>query len=266
VQALKGLTESLPDFDRFEYTLPPESDLDLAYCLAGYSVSATYTFRTDPSGCHDPWTSMDQKVRYNIKSGSKRLAVEQHDDVLRYIRLSNQFVKDRAFADTLDYEAIQRIWEACHARKQAAILSCVDRARQDIASAILIWDDRHLYYWLNCRSPESNDYTANSVLIWNAIEFARATGRVFDMDGYATPSAGIFLSRFGLLPQRRFNISMTSSAARLKAAVSSRLAELVGSNLRRQLLTVRNAVYPPGHRRFEAAFTAGSSQIHNADA
>lgn len=247
VQALNGLSEVLPEFDRFEYTLPPESELDLAYCLAGYCVTVSYTFRSDPGGRHDPWTEMDQKVRYNIRSGSKRLRVERHDNIDRYIELSSHFIKNRAFSDPVDYDALRRIWDACQRRRQAAIFSCVDDGHHDLAGAILLWDDRFLYYWLNCRNPASSDYAANSVLIWNAIEFARAAGLVFDIDGYATPNAGMFLSRFGLLPQRRFNVSMTSSAARLKSAVSSHLVEMVGPRVRKQLLTVRNAVYPSAH-------------------
>jgi hypothetical protein len=248
VKALKGLADLLPKHDQFKYSLPPDSKMDIAFCLAGYTVSANYTFRTDPSGGHDPWVEMDQKVRYNIKTGSKRMGVEFHDDIARYIKLSSLFIKDRAFTDIVDYGAITRIWEACFSRKQATILSCVDAQGQDIASAILIWDNRHLYYWLNCRNPESNDYTANSVLIWNAVGFAQKAGLIFDMDGYATPNAGIFLSRFGLLPHRRFDVSMIKSAARLKTAFSSHLVEMVGPKLRKQLLTARNVIRPPKQR------------------
>jgi hypothetical protein len=242
VRALKGLADLLPKSDQFKYTLPPESNLDIAYALAGYSVTANYTFRTDPGGQHDPWAAMDQKVRYNIKTGLKRMGVERHDDVDRYITLSRRFIKERAFNNITDYDAIGRIWEVCHARRQGSIISCVNAEGQDVASAILLWDDRHLYYWLNCRNPELQDYSANSVLIWKAVEIAQQAGLVFDMDGYATPDAGLFLSRFGLLPHRRFDVSMTKSAARVKAAISSHVVEMVGPNLRKTLLTARNAI------------------------
>jgi hypothetical protein len=244
VNAIRGLSALLPKFDQFKYTLPPDSKLDIAFNLAGYSVAANYTFRTDPSGNHDPWAAMERKVRYKIKAGSKRVGIEVHNDILRYIRLSSQFIGKRAFTDITDYDAVLRIWEACHARKRASILSCVDGSGHDLASAILIWDDRHLYYWLSCRDPEVNDSAANSILIWNAIEFSQKAGLIFDMDGYATPDAGVFLSRFGLLPHRRFDISMINSAARLRAAFSSHVVGMVGPGLRRKLLTARNVIYP----------------------
>ena len=177
---------------------------------------------------------MERKVRYKIKAGSKRVGIEVHNDILRYIRLSSQFIGKRAFTDITDYDAVLRIWEACHARKRASIFSCVDGSGHDLASAILIWDDRHLYYWLSCRDPEVNDSAANSILIWNAIEFSQKAGLIFDMDGYATPDAGVFLSRFGLLPHRRFDISMINSAARLRAAFSSHVVGMVGPGLQEE--------------------------------
>jgi hypothetical protein len=242
VRALGTVAEMLPKFDIFRYTLPPESGLDLAFCLSGYAVEVTYTYRTYPDNRHDPWKEMDRKVRYNINTGLRRAAVETHGDIDRYVRLSSTFINSRAFKDTMDYEAIRRIWQASHSRNQASILSCVDAKGNDLAAAIVIWDDRHLYYWLSCRDPEANDNTANSLLIWSAIEMAQKAGLVFDADGYASPAAGLFLSRFGLLPARRFNVSMVNSKAQLRMAVASHARSAVGPRLRRQLLAIKELV------------------------
>jgi hypothetical protein len=241
-EIITRLEKLLPKFAQFKYTLSPESELDISYHLAGYQVDATYTFRTDPSGEHDPWTAMERKLRHKIKNGSRRVAVEVHDDVGRYVKLSSKFIANRAFTDRMNYDAVTRIWAACHARKRSSVLSCVDGTGCDLASAILIWDDRHVYYWLSCRDPEANDTAANSILIWNAIEFAQKAALIFDMDGYSRPEAGLFLSRFGLSPHRRYDVSMTNSAAEFRAAVSSRVGEIVGPTLRARLLTAKNAL------------------------
>jgi hypothetical protein len=246
VRALGAAAEMLPKFDIFRYTLPPESGLDLAFCLSGYTVEVTYTYRTDPNRRHDPWKEMDRKVRYNINTGMRRAAVEIHDDIDRYVRLSSAFINSRAFNDNIDYEAIRRIWQASHSRSQASILSCVDAKGKDLAAAIVIWDDRHLYYWLSCRDPEANDNTANSLLIWSAIEMAKKADLVFDADGYASPAAGRFLARFGLLPTRRFNVSMVNSKAQLRMGVASHVRNAVGPRLRKQLLAIKELV--PGRR------------------
>jgi hypothetical protein len=158
------------------------------------------------------------------------------------IRLSRSFIGDRSFKDTVDYSAVRRIWEASLQRGQALILACVDKDGKDIASAVLLTDDRYLYYWLNSRNPESNEGAANSVLIWNAIEKARKSGLIFDMDGYAKANAGVFLSRFGLIPQRRSDVSMVTNTGMLRMAASSHVRNMVGPKLRQRLLSIRNSI------------------------
>ncbi|MCK0195796.1 GNAT family N-acetyltransferase [Ancylobacter sp. 6x-1] len=242
IRALQGLSEQLPKFDRFSYTLAPDSDLDLAFNLAGFTVTTSFTFRTRQDPDYDPLREMDQKVRYNIKTGLKRMQVVEHTDVERYIRLSQSFIGDRAFKDNVDYGAIRRIMAAAVDRGQAIILACVDETGADMASAVLLTDSRYLYYWLNSRNPAANEGAANSVLIWKSIEKARALGLTFDMDGYAKANTGVFLSRFGLIPQRRSEISMVTNAATLRMAAASHVRSLVGPKLRQKLLSIRNTV------------------------
>jgi hypothetical protein len=241
IKAVHGLLEALPQHDEFKYTLPPETCLDLAFRLSGCIVSTNYTFRADPNSDTDGLANMHQKVRYNIRNGLKRLTVLRHGDINRYIDLSREFIKSRAFSDNVNYEALERIWDATQSRGRSTILTCVDREGVDIASAILIWDQRVLYYWINCRRGADADYAANSVLLWSAMELAKSMDLIFDIDGYASQNAGLFFSRFGLTAHRRFEVVKTSGKAQLKNALAERARDFVGVRLRQRLLWARNA-------------------------
>ena len=245
IKALSALGEQLPKFDQFRYTLPPDSELDLAFCLAGYEVGTGFTFRSTVCTSDDPWQKMDKRVRKNIRAGAKRMEVEIHRDIERYIRLSRKFIGARSFKDINDYDAMRRIWEACDQRNQALIASCVGKDGKDIAGAFILRDEAHLYHWLGCRDPDSSDYTANSLLTWRCIELAQTENLIFDMDGYANTNGGIFKSRFGLIPERRSVITRTTSRAALRCAISSQIRCIVGPTLRKGLLTIKNAVAKP---------------------
>lgn len=242
IRALNGLAEQLPKFDRFNYTLPPDSGLELAFDLAGFTVAASFTFCTTSDPEHDPWTQMEKKTRYNITSGLKRIEVVEHFDIDRYVNLSQKFIGGRAFKDTVDYAAVRRILAAAIERQQAIILSCLDDKGADIAGAVLLLDGQHVYYWLHSRNPDSNDPSTNSVMIWKAIEKARSMGLIFDMDGYSSANTGVFLSRFGLLARRRSEVSILTNAAMFRMAASRQVRSLVGPKLRQQLLSIRNTL------------------------
>jgi hypothetical protein len=240
IKAIQGLLEALPQHDEFTYSLPPDTSLDLAFRLGGCTVATNYTFRADQDALKTVWSSMHQKVRYNIRLGLKKLSVDKHDDVGRYIALSRSFIRGRAFKDIVNYNAIERIWHACRARNQSTILTCIDQSGKDVASAIVIWDDTVLYYWINCRNSSINDYYANTVLIWTAMEIAKSMNLTFDADGFATTNAGSFFSRIGLAPHRRFDVVRANSKIQLKDAFAKRIKDLVGVQLKTKLLSTRN--------------------------
>lgn len=205
VSILSELLAALPSYDRFELCLPPETDLVLPFTMCGFTNTATYTFRFIEG--RDALADMEQKTRNIVLAAQKRFQIEKHTDIDRYIRLSMRAHKGDGEADKSDYPAIARLLEACIKRDRAVILSAVNEAQNDVASAALIWDDRVLYYWMSARETSSSGNGANSLLIWKAHELARVMNRTFDLDGFRTPQSGMFLAKFGFAPVVRPYIS-----------------------------------------------------------
>lgn len=200
VSLLGELYKALPRHDRFELCLPPESDLAFPFVQSGFQAKQTYTFRAAPHPTNDPLASMEQKTRNVIKTAAKRFYVEEHSDLDRFERLSRLERASRGERDRFDYPAIARILEAATNRNRAMILSAMNERGQETASAILVWDDRIVYYWLSVRNAQLSGNGANSLLLWHAAEFARRRGKIFDLDGFLTPQNGLFLAKFGFKP------------------------------------------------------------------
>ncbi|HTI02037.1 MAG TPA: GNAT family N-acetyltransferase [Acidisoma sp.] len=203
---LKELIAGMPRHDRLEICLPPDSELALPFGLLGYRNTATFTFRHEGEPLDEVWKGMDQKTRNIISTSRKRLSVERHHDLDRYVRLSRGSSKSGG-ADKTDYDGLRRAFDACLLRDQATILTAVDDQRRDVASVILIWDRQELYYWMSARDRTLSGNAANSLLVWQALEFASAIGCRFDLDGFITPQSGVFLSKFGLKAAVRTYIS-----------------------------------------------------------
>ncbi len=213
VRIVKRISDALPKFDHFWYTLTPESENELAFNLAGFQTESQYTFRRYPDDPQDMWDAMEQKTRNIVRKGLSEFQMELHHDLDRFIKVSKLFVARRSWFNKIDYTALQRIWAAAEARSRAAILSVSTPECPDCALAIVVWDDKFLYYWLATRHPDAAGNSANSVLIWHAMQLAMDKGLIFDLDGYASPSSGQFLSRFGLKPLRRAHIQRISTLA-----------------------------------------------------
>ena len=200
VSLLGELYKSLPRHDRFELCLPPETDLAFAFVQSGFQAKQTYTFRAAPHSSADPLAAMEQKTRNVIKTAAKRFYVEEHWDIERFMRLSRIERASSGQKDRFDYPAITRIFEASRLRNRAMIISAVTDQSIEVATAILVWDERVVYYWLSVRNAQLSGNGANSLLLWHAADFAQQRGAIFDLDGFLTPQNGMFLAKFGFKP------------------------------------------------------------------
>ena len=198
---LGELIQALPKHDRFELCLPPNSELALPFALCGFRTTATFTFRFRGSSSQTAWTAMEQKTRATVNSASRQFSAQIHDDFSRHERLAELNAKARGGVRS-DFTAVRRVFEACHKRDRCAIITAVNDDALDVASAIVIWDNENLHYWMSARLPGICS-GANSLLIWKALELATDMERTFDLDGFITPQNGLFLAKFGLEPAIR---------------------------------------------------------------
>lgn len=205
------LVAKLPPHDRFHQYLDPGDESVLAFSLAHCTVGQHFTFRVDAAQDQEQlWNIMDRNTRRNIRAAAKQHRVIQHADIERFIALS---LVDRPEGENHnDFGAVRRLFAACHARRQATILAVLNASDRDVASAVLVWDARVLYFWVVARDRVIGGPGANSVLLWEAVKVAQSIGKTFDADSYATANSARFIMTFALQPVVRPSIVHLSRA------------------------------------------------------
>ena len=200
---IAGLVTRLPRHDSFKQHLAPEAGTALAFLLQGWTVEHSYTFQfargTDTAVA---WERMDQKTRNVVRGARKRMAIEQHADLDRFMALARRQFAQQGRRDDHDYVTLRRLAGICLDRQRALILTANDGVR-DVASAILLWDAGTLYLWNAARDVEAAGNAAFSFLVWEALCLALGRGLTFDFDGFASPTSAAFLLSFGGEPQVR---------------------------------------------------------------
>jgi hypothetical protein len=215
VKILETLLRKLPGHERFELALKTGCDTALPFVLLNYPVAHTYTYivapRTNPGQMH-------QKTRNVVTKAEREFEVVATFDPDRFLRLLRA---QRAQELHTDLGAARRLYAAAQGRGQAAILCAVNQQDVDVASAILVWDSRCLYYWLSARDPARSSNGALSLLILRAMELAESLGLTFDTDGFGSKESGIFLAKFGLTPAVRPYVNHSGNVWKLLHLVSS---------------------------------------------
>ena len=210
-RVVSELVANLPPHDRFHQYLDPGDESALAFSLAHCTVGQHFTFRVDAAQDQEQlWNIMDRNTRRNIRAAAKQHHVIQHADIERFIGLS--LVDRPEGKNHNDFAAVRRLFAACRARQQATILSVLNANDRDVASAVLVWDARALYFWVVARDRAIGGPGANSVLLWEAVKVAQSMGKTFDADSYATANSARFIMTFALHPVVRPSIIHLSRA------------------------------------------------------
>lgn len=227
-RATRELISLLPKFHSFKQIFDPEDETAAFFAIEGFSVARSYTCRVaSDSSLEDLWERMDPKRRKNIKARQGDLVVEFHRDLHRFEALARKEYSDKA--NTYNFPTLHNLFEEALTRNCVGILTAQDRGKKDLCSAILLWDDRNLYFWLATRDHEGTERGAKSLLVWESIKLAFDKGLTFDFDSYGSITGFRFMMSFGF--------SLASRSLVLKADLPIRMAlgmrrEWIDSNQR----------------------------------
>nr|WP_321986031.1 GNAT family N-acetyltransferase [uncultured Lichenicoccus sp.] len=222
-EIIEQLIGQLPKASVFEQRFDPAVTDVLKFQEAGFACSVEYTFRTQPGqAASDMWSSMLDKTRNLIRSATKEgLTARRIEDADIFCDFYESMLQDRGRQNLYTTDAMQRGCREALRRDAGAALGAYDADGVLQAAIFLVWDKSTSYYLLTTRQPKAHS-GAVSLLLWQGMQDAAATGRVFDFDGIATPGIAKFLSGFGGSLHSRMTVSKTDMTFRVRRFLTER--------------------------------------------
>ena len=217
------LIDQLPRASVFEQRFDPAITDVLKFQEAGFACSVEYTFRTQTGqSAADMWSSMLDKTRNLIRSATKEgLTPRRIDDAATFCDFYEGMLRDRGRQNQYTTAAMQRVCQEAMQRDAGAALGAYDSYGVLQAAIFLVWDKANSYYLLTSRQSKGHS-GAVSLLVWQGMQDAAASGRVFDFDGLATPGITKFLSGFGGTLHSRMTVSRTDMTYRVRRFLTER--------------------------------------------
>lgn len=227
---IADLVQKLPAYDSLKLSLDPEDETPFAFSLCGFTIEQAFTFRIPVSvSPKDVWTNCDQKTRNLIRTADQKLTVEQDTNLSNYIRMS--LVDQPAANNSHDFSRMEKIFEACKQREQGCVMNAWDEAGKQVASIVLVWDDKNCYFWQSARDRTMPIPGANMLLIWKSIEYANKKGLTFDFDSFASVRSAKMIASFGQSPIARPQVMHSSVLYKWERAANATLLKIKSSAL-----------------------------------
>jgi len=219
-RVVRELVEKLPAHDRFHLFLDPDDPSAFPFALAGCMITQDFTFRLPRNqNLATHWDELDQKTRNLVRTAGKALQLKRTAAIEPFLEMC---VRERGKQNRHNMIALRRMGEIAAKHGQLMVMMAEDERGRVAASCVLLWDDAVVYYWQSSRDPELNHPGANNLLVWESMKFAAQNGRIFDMDGYATPTSARFGAKFSMQPVVRASVAHMSHIGHLLHALTSR--------------------------------------------
>lgn len=224
------LIEQLPKVKRVEWGLAPENQFYLPFVWQGFnlSVGASYIIE-DLSDMDTVYQNMSEMIRRNIKQASKKVTVDESDDIEQLISMSLETYRKQGRAYIVRPDSLRRLFKAAKEKKACSLLAAKDAEGRVHSMTLFVYDEKRCYYLVGASNSELNAKSkANTLLMWEGIKIAAQQSKVFDFEGSTIQGIGTFFRRFGSKFTYHFTISKNDLVGDMFHVLKPRIKKLLG--------------------------------------
>jgi hypothetical protein len=220
---MNDLIERLPDFHVFQQNFAPQITNWLPFYWAGFTATVRYTYRFDDLDDLDAiWRGFTDSTRNAIRKSQKQVEVRDDMPFDDFVGLYAASFARQGMAPAVSEDVLRRLDAAAHARGARRLLFAVDAEGRARAGVYVVYDERTAYYLLSGRHPDFQHGGGDgSLLIWEAIQAARETSKVFDFEGSMVEPIERFFRSFGCRQVPYLSVQKLRGPAKVAAALRS---------------------------------------------
>jgi hypothetical protein len=192
----RELIQQLPPVARVSLKLHRGVQDCLPFQALGFRSGVQFTREINPAPSAALWGQMRDKTRNVIRRAQERFEATDLPDPERFMTFYEQNLADRQMKSSYDRQTCIDVISECIRRGQGRILIAMDHRGKFFAGIFTVWDRSVEYYLMSTRRHDSGN-GATSLLLWETIQKAAISNRIFDFDGMSQTGDILFFAGFG---------------------------------------------------------------------
>ena len=226
---INELFARLPPCYTFEQNLSPANDYILPFRWLGCCMEPGFSYRlTDLSDCDKIYQCFNKTAKKNIKYARNKTTIysETHLDVL--LKLLDKTYEAQGRKNPADKHLIQKIVETCDASEHGKYLEARDSDGNVHSCAYFVYDEQVCYYLIGASDSRFRSSGAQSLVLWEGIQFASKHSHIFDFEGSMVEGIENFFRQFGGVCTPFYTISKRSFLQEVILAAKPRVKHFLG--------------------------------------
>lgn len=227
--AVNGLFAQLPPFHSFEQALSPENDYVLPFRWLSCHMEPRFTYRlTDLSDCEALYQNFNKTAKKNIKYARNKTEVTSEIQLDTLLDMLEKTFSAQRRKTPMPKELIQKIVRVCDASGHGKYLDARDSEGNVHACAYFVYDEQVCYYLLGASDIRFRSSGAQSLILWEGIQFASRHSKIFDFEGSMVEGIENFFRQFGGVCTPYYTVSRRSFPEEVLLAAKPRVKRLLG--------------------------------------
>lgn len=213
---MTSLISKLPAYDYFCQNFHYSITNWLPFYWQGFTQTTRYTYVLENlNDLEKIWSGFQENIRTDIRKAQKILTIRTDLDINRFFKINALTFQRQGKQIPYTLEFVQRLDAACIKQKARKIFFAEDAQGRIHAAIYIVWDENSAYYLMGGADPELRSSGANSLLLWEAIQFAATVTKKFDFEGSMIESIERFFRGFGAKQFPYFQITRMSRRMKL---------------------------------------------------
>lgn len=226
---INGILCDLASYKNVMIHLDPENKYILPYRWNGYIMEPRFSYRiNDLSDLESLYAGFNKTAKKNIKYAKNKVSISYETDVDELWNMLNKTFEAQKRRNPMPKEIVYEIVKQCETNDHGRYISAKDAEGHVHSCAYFVYDEKVCYYLMGATDSKYRSSGAQSLVLWEGIQFAAAHSKVFDFEGSMVEGIENFFRQFNNTCEVYYEVRKQSFMREMIQLMKPKIKRLIG--------------------------------------
>lgn len=228
-RAIEGILEQQKQFKSVKIDLAPDNKYILPFRWKGFVMEPQFTYRiNDLSNPEALYAGFNKTAKKNIKTAKNKVVISNQADFEELWEMLNKTFKAQNRKNPLDKDLVKKIVESCEQSGNGQYFSAKDAEGNVHSCGYFVYDEKVCYYLFGASDSNFRTSGAQSLVLWEGIQFAAKHSKVFDFEGSMVEGIENFFRQFSSECMVYYEVRRQSLIREIMLLLKPKIKKLIG--------------------------------------
>lgn len=226
---IDDVLEQLPKYKSFKVSFDTTRNYFLPFLWKGFRVSPRVSYRlNDLTDINQVYANFSKTVKKNVKSAQKKVKIVTDSDVEVLLEIMDKTFAVQGRKYPISKDIVRKIVVECDKRGNGKMYTAIDEQGNVHACSYFVYDERVFYYLIAGSDSEYRSSGAQTLILWEAIQYAAKVSKIFDFEGSMVEGIETFFRRFGGEPTVYYEVRKQGMFGEIFEILKPRIKKVLG--------------------------------------